>query len=239
MGSFPGALRFIADNTGLLLSKSGQTILLSGASMAVALVIALPLGLWLGHRGRGSFLVLAVTNAFRALPSLALIAIMLALLGLGFLNVTVALVVLAIPPILTNAFVGIAQVQADVVDAARGMGTKPLRVLLDVELPLALPLVFGGIRTAAVFVIATTPLGAIAGGGGLGDIIVNQPTYGLQGVLAAAITLAALAFATDLALGTIEGALTPRGLRPLRRQTGRRRWRRRPEMDWHAASGGV
>jgi osmoprotectant transport system permease protein len=237
LASFPGALRFIAQHTGLLLSKGGQTILLSAASMAIALVVGLPLGLWLGHRGRGSFVVLALANALRALPSLALIAIMLAFLGLGFLNVTVALVVLAIPPILTNAFVGIAQVPADVVDAARGMGTAPLRVLLDVELPLALPLVFGGIRTATVFVVATTPLGAIAGGGGLGDIIVNQPTYGLQGVLGAAITLAALAFATDFILGTLERALVPRGLRPRERRAAGGRWQRRADIEWPAATG--
>jgi ABC-type proline/glycine betaine transport system permease subunit len=167
------------------------------------------------------------------------VACRLALLGLGFLNVTVALVVLAIPPILTNAFVGIAHVQADAVDAAHGMGTKPFRVLLDIEFPLALPLVFGGIRTAAVLVVARTPLRAIAGGGALGDIIVNQPTYGLQGVLGAAITLTALAFATDFALATVERGLIPRGLRPRARRTRWLRWRRRADIDWHAASGGV
>src|SRR5205807_982090 len=131
----------------------------------------------------------------------------------GFTNVMVALVVLAVPPMLTNAYVAVDGVDPDAVEAARGMGMRPSQVLLRVELPLALPLVFAGIRTAAVFVVSTATLAAIAGGGGLGDIIVNQASYRLEGVIAGAIWVAALALLVDLAFGLLQYAITPRGLR--------------------------
>jgi osmoprotectant transport system permease protein len=149
----------------------------------------------------------------RALPSLALIAICLAFFGLSLIDITVALVVLALPPILTNAYTAVDRVDPDAVEAARGMGMTERQVLTIVELPLSWPLIFAGIRTAAVYVIATTPLAAIAGGGGLGDIILNQPAYKLVGVIAATIVVVALAFAVDGLLGLVQRAVTPRGLR--------------------------
>ena len=115
-----------------------------------------------------------MANIGRALPTLVVIAVGFIFLGIGFTNVMVALVILAVPPILTNAYVAVDQVDPDAVEAARGMGMTPWQVTRRVELPLALPLLFAGIRTAAVFVVATATIAAIAGGGGLGDIIVNQ-----------------------------------------------------------------
>jgi osmoprotectant transport system permease protein len=168
---------------------------------------------WLGHLHRGSFVAINVSNVGRALPSLAVISIGLAFLGVGFLNVTVALVILAAPVMLTNAYVAVNHVDQDAVRAARGMGMTPLQTLLRVELPLALPLIFAGIRTAAVYVVATAPLAALAGGGGLGDIIVNQPTYGPEGVVAGSIAIAVLAFATDGIFALLQHFVTPRGLR--------------------------
>ena len=135
---------------------------------AIALVVALPLGVWLGHLHRGSFVAINVANVGRALPSLALIAVGFVFLGVGFSNVALALVVLAVPPILTNAYVAVDGVEAEAVEAARGMGMTQRQILRRVELPLALPLIFAGIRTAAVFVVATATIAAIAGGGGLG-----------------------------------------------------------------------
>jgi osmoprotectant transport system permease protein len=175
--------------------------------------IAIPLGVWLGHLHRGSFLAINVSNVGRALPSLAVISIGLGLLGVGFLNVMVALVILAAPVMLTNAYVAVDQVDQDAVRAARAMGMRPLQTLVRVELPLALPLIFAGMRTAAVYVVATAPLAALAGGGGLGDIIVNQPTYGEEGVVAGSIAIAALAFATEGVFALLQYAVTPRGLR--------------------------
>jgi osmoprotectant transport system permease protein len=211
--TFIDALQFIGDNPGLFLDKTGAHLLLSGASVAVALAIAVPLGVWLGHIHRGSFIAINASNICRALPSLAIISIGLGILGIGFLNVLVAMVVLAIPPVLTNAYVAVDGVDEDAVEAARGMGMTPTQVLLRVELPLALPLMFAGIRTAVVYVIATAALASIAGGESLGDIILNQPSYRLPGVIAGAMAVAALAFAAEAVFALVQRAITPRGLK--------------------------
>jgi osmoprotectant transport system permease protein len=211
--TFENAIEFLFDNTGLIWDKTLEHIWLSLASLGVAVVIAIPLGVWLGHRHRGSFIAINVSNVGRALPSLAVISIGLGLLGVGFTNVLVALVILAAPVMLTNAYVAVDQVDQDAVRAARAMGMTALQVLWRVELPLALPLIFAGIRTAAVYVVATAPLAALAGGGGLGDIIVNQPTYGPEGVVAGSLAIAALAFATEGVFALLQYAVTPRPLR--------------------------
>ena len=172
-----------------------------------------PLGVVLGHLHRGSFVAVNVANVGRALPTLVVIAVGFTFLGLGFTNVMVALVVLAVPPILTNAYVAIDQVDPDAVEAARGMGMTPLQVLRRVEIPLGLPLLFAGIRTAVVFVIATATIAAIAGGGGLGDILANQAAYRVEGVVAAAIWVSVLALAADAAIGLVQRWVTPAGLK--------------------------
>jgi osmoprotectant transport system permease protein len=210
---FVNSFDFFVDRHDLLLEKTWEHVLLSGAALAVSIVIAIPLGVVLGHLHRGSFVAVNVANIGRALPTLVVIAVGFAFLGLGFTNVMVALVVLAVPPILTNAYVAVDQVDADAVEAARGMGMTPAQVLRRVELPLALPLLFAGVRTAAVFVIATATIAAIAGGGGLGDILVNQASYRIEGVVAAALCVSVLALAADAALGAVQRALTPAGLK--------------------------
>lgn len=213
METFIDALQFIGDNPSLFLDKTGAHLLLSGASVAVALAIAVPLGVWLGHIHRGSFIAINASNIGRALPSLAIISIGLGILGIGFWNVLFAMVILAIPPVLTNAYVAVDGVDQDAVEAARGMGMTPSQVLLRVELPLALPLMFAGIRTAVVYVVATAALASIAGGESLGDIILNQPTYRLPGVIAGAMAVAALAFAAEAIFALVQRAITPRGLK--------------------------
>jgi osmoprotectant transport system permease protein len=213
VNTFVDAIQFFGDNTGLMWDKTVEHLVLSGAAIGVAMALAIPLGVWLGHLHRGSFFAINVSNVGRALPSLALISIGLALLGVGFLNVLVALVILAAPVMLTNAYVAADQIDADAVQAAQAMGMRPRQVLLQVELPMALPLTFAGIRTASVYVVATATLAALAGGGGLGDIIVNQPTYGLAGVVAGSITIAVLAFATEGVFALLQYLVTPRGLR--------------------------
>ena len=215
-GVFVDALEFVVANRDLVGDKTVEHLALSGASLGVALAVAVPLGVSLGHLHRGSFVAINLGNVGRALPSLAVIAIGLAIFGIGFTNVMVALVVLAVPPILTNAYVAVDEVDPDAVEAARGMGMSPVQVLGRVELPLALPLLFAGVRTAAVYVVSTATLAAIAGGGGLGDIIVNQASYRLEGVVAAALCVSLLALLVDLALGAVQRALTPPGSsRPL------------------------
>ena len=213
LGVFADALEFIVDERRLILEKTWEHLELSAAAMAIALVIALPLGAWLGHLHRGSVLAVNVANLGRALPSLVIIAVAFVFLGVGFWSVALALVVLAIPPILTNAYVAVDGVEADAVEAARGMGMSRWQIIRRIELPLALPLIFAGIRTAVVFVVATATIAAVAGGGGLGDIIVNQAAYGLEGVVGAAICVSVLALAADGLLGLVQRALTPPGLR--------------------------
>ena len=209
-GTFVDAFRFMGDHGNLLLSKTGEHLELSGAALGIALLLALPLGLWLGHLHRGLFLAASVSNVGRALPSLVLIAFGLTIFGVGFWNNTAALVVLALPPILTNAYFAIDGVDRDAVEAARGMGMTEVQVLLRVELPLGLPLVLAGVRIAAIFVIATATIAAIAGGGGLGQIIVNQASYGLPGVVAASLCVSALAFLAALILTLVRRAAWPR-----------------------------
>ena len=218
MSDFTNAFRFIGDNTHLLWTSSLDTLTISAEALVIALVVAVPLGVLLGHVHRFSFVAINGANIGRALPSLAVVAIALAVLGIGDINLLVALVILAIPPILTNAYVAVDGVDRDAVDAARGMGMRDRDVLLRVELPLALPLLFAGIRTGAVFVVATTPLGALVGAsGGLGDIISNQASYHFSGVLGAAICLVALALLTEVVFAGLQRAVTPRGLRVSRR----------------------
>jgi len=207
-----GVIDFFGSEAGLLLDKTLEHLAISALGIAIAILLALPAGIVLGHLHRGSLLAINVSNVLRALPSLALIAICLAFFGLSIANITIALVALALPPILTNAYTAVDQVDPDAVESARGMGMSEGQVLRVVELPLSWPLIFAGIRTGAVYVIATTPLAAIAGGGGLGDVILNQATYGLDGVIAATIVTVALAFAVDGLLAYVQRRVTPTGL---------------------------
>ncbi len=213
LGTFGDAIAFIVERRELVLEKTWEHVLLSGAAMGVALLLAVPLGVWLGHLHRGSFVAINASNIGRALPSLAVIAIGLSVFGFGFTNVLVALVVLAVPPVLTNAYLAVDEVEPEAVEAARGMGMTRFQILRKVELPLALPLLFAGIRTAAVFVVASATIAAIAGGGGLGEILFNQASYRTEGLVGAAIVVSALAFAADAAFGVVQWLLTPRGLR--------------------------
>ncbi len=199
--TFPDAIRFIGDNPGLLWHKALEQIALSSAALAIAIAIALPLGIVLGHYHRGSFVAISVSNLGRALPSLVLIAFGILVFGIGFWNNAVALIVLGVPPILTNSYFAVDGVDPNIVEAAKGMGMRDRDVLLRVELPLALPLIFAGVRIAAVFVIATSTIASIAGGGGLGDIMVAQASYKLAGVVAASLCVSFLAFA---AVGLLE-----------------------------------
>jgi osmoprotectant transport system permease protein len=211
--TFVQAFRFIGDHPGFLATKAVEQLELSGAALAIAVVVALPLGLLLGHLHRGSGPAIGASIVGRALPSLVLIGVCLTVLGIGFVNNMVALAVLAIGPVLTNSFDAVDGVERDVVEAARGMGMTRTQILRRVELPLATPLVFTGIRVAAVTVVATATIAAIAGGGGLGDVIVNQASYGLEGVIGASLCVMALSAAVWLVLVAVQAAATPKALR--------------------------
>jgi osmoprotectant transport system permease protein len=192
----------------------------SALALGMALVVTLPIATYLGHKGTGELVAVAIGNAGRAIPELALIAFMAAFIGLGTLNLTIALMVLGIPPILTNTFVGLRQVDRGAVDAARGMGMTELEVVRRVELPLAVPTIMSGVRTAAVNIVATATIAPLAGVLTLGDFIINVNVYGDDGVLAGAILVALLALAVELGLAGLQKLMTPKGLKLQREAAG-------------------
>ena len=186
---------------------------LTAIALAISIAVALPLGLYLGHRGTGELLAVGLGNIGRAIPELALIAFMAAVIGVGLLNVSIALAVLGVPPILTNAFVGIHQVDRASVDAARGIGMTEQEILFKVEMPLAVPTLMAGIRGATIAIVATATIAPLAGVLTLGDFIINRNVYGPSGVLAGAILVALLALALESLLAWLQRLLTSRGLR--------------------------
>lgn len=182
-------------------------------AVALSLVIALPIGIVLGHRGTGELLAVGIGNAGRAVPELALIAFMAAAIGVGVLNLTIALAILGIPPILTNAFVGMRQVDRSAVEAARGVGMTEAEVIRKVELPLAVPTIMGGVRTATINIVATATIGPLAGVLTLGDLILSRNVYGDEGVLAGAIVVALLAVILEFSLAGAQRLMTSKGLK--------------------------
>lgn len=188
---------------------------ISVIATVVAAVIAIPPGLWLGHIRRGGVAANAIVNIGRAVPSFAVVSLLLPIslrygFGLGFWPTFGALVALALPPIFTNTYAGVVSVEGSVVDAARGMGMRPAQVLAKVEAPNALPLLLAGVRISAVQVVATATLGAFVGFGGLGAYINEGFRQQDDGkLLTGAVFVAVLAIATELAFAAAQRALTP------------------------------
>jgi osmoprotectant transport system permease protein len=190
-----------------------EHLTLSVVSVVVAIVIALPLGLVLGHLGRGGFLAINVSNIGRAIPSFGLLVFAQELFGIGNGPAYVALVALAVPPIVTNAYVAVREVDPEIKEAARGMGMSGPQQLLRVELPVALPLVMAGVRTAAVQVVATATLAALIAGGGLGRFIIDGlAVQDKVQLFAGAVMVAALSALTEVSLSVIQRLVTPAGL---------------------------
>jgi osmoprotectant transport system permease protein len=221
---FIDALRWFGDPAHYAGSDAVQVRILehlelSGLAVLIAGAVALPIGLYLGHTGRLAFIAVNIANLGRALPSLALLALALPLafslgLGLGFWPTLFSLVPLALPPMMTNTFVGIRAVDRDVIEAARGMGLSELGILRRVEAPLALPLILAGARTASVNVVATATLGALVAGGGLGRYIVDGlALQEYDRLFAGALLVALLAILVEVAFATFEGRSGLPGLR--------------------------
>ena len=193
-----------------------EHVQISVQPLVLAALVAIPVGMWIGHRRRFEFLVISIGNLGRALPSFGILAIFFILTfswpgDLGYWAIFFAMFFLAIPPILTNTYVGIKGVDPDTVEAARGMGLREREVLLALELPLAVPLIVAGMRTAAVQVVATATLGAVTSWGGLGRFIVDG--FAVQDnvqILAGAILVALLAIVTEVVFGRLQRALAPK-----------------------------
>jgi osmoprotectant transport system permease protein len=215
-------------NSNGIMALAGQHLELSGAAVLLACLVSWPVGLWLGHTGRGGTVTVAVSNLTRAIPTLALLSIFpLTFLGFGAWSVVVALAVFGVPPLLANAYLGLREVDPEVRDAARGMGLSGAQILWRVELPLSVPYLAAGFRTAAVQVVATATLAALVNGGGLGTII--NEGFGLTlaagggEVLAGGLLVVVLCLLVEIACALLERAVTPR---PLRRPSTWRRARR-------------
>jgi osmoprotectant transport system permease protein len=182
-------------------------------AVALACAVSIPIGLYLGHIGRGEFVAISISNIGRAVPSLALLAFFIAYIGLGEANIITVLFLLAVPPILTNTYVATRQVDRNTVDAARGQGMSELQIVRKVELPLGLATIFGGIRTSTVNVVATATIAPLASVKTLGYPIINDNVYGDAGTLGAAIVVAVLTLTLDILLAQVQRAVTPKGIK--------------------------
>ena len=194
--------------------KLREHIVLSIVALLVAIAIALPVALLIRNTRLGAAVAINIGNVGRAVPSLAILALALPLLGIGFRTALVALAALAIPPILINASTGLREVDKGIIDAARGMGLSGRQILSGIQLPIAAPVIFAGIRTSAVQTVASATLATFVGAGGLGDLIVEGlQRRGPEILLAGAIAVAVLAIITEVGFGLLERAFTPKGLK--------------------------
>jgi osmoprotectant transport system permease protein len=189
-------------------------------ALALSLAIALPIGLVLGHLGKGEVLAVGFGNAGRAVPEIVVILLLAAVIGIGLRNVAIALMILGLPPILTNTYVAMRQVDPTAVDAARGTGMNGAQVITRVELPLAAPTIMSGVRTSAINIFATATIASFVGLSTLGDLVTGRNVYGDDGVVAGAIVIALLAMAIELALAGVQRLVTPRGLKLQRMRQG-------------------
>ena len=195
---------------------------LSAAALAIGTIVALVVAMLVSRSPLGAFIAINAGNVGRAVPSLAILALVFPLFGFGFNTALVALTALAIPPILINASTALRQVSPQVIDAARGMGFSNSQILGRIKLPIAAPVIFAGIRTSAVQVVASATLATFVGGGGLGDLIVEGYSRGDNYImLAGAFSVAVLAIITELGFGGIERALTPKGLKVAQTRRGK------------------
>ncbi|GAA4914938.1 osmoprotectant transport system permease protein [Stackebrandtia albiflava] len=223
MNPFAAAFQWLNDplnwtNPDGVLVLLWQHLYLSALAVLLGCVVAWPIGLWLGHSGRGGVATVTVSNLTRAIPTIALLSIFpLTALGFSSWSVIIPLAVFAVPPLLATAYTGVREVDAGVRDAAIGMGLSKSQLMLRVELPLAVPHLAGGFRTAAVQVVATASLAALFNGGGLGEIIARgfgkTIAVGAGEILAGGLLIAALALVVEGLLGLAEKYATPRALR--------------------------
>ncbi|ADD40745.1 ABC transporter permease [Stackebrandtia nassauensis] len=231
MNIFSEALTWLNDplnwtNPDGVFALLGQHLALSGAALLLALVVAWPLGVWLGATGRGGTITVVVSNVTRAVPTMALLSLLpLTALGFGPQSVVPALALFGVPPLLATAYTGMREVDPDARDAAHGMGFSRSGMLFKVELPLAVPQLASGFRTAAVQIVATTTLAALFNGGGLGEIISRGFGLGLAKgggeILAGGILVAGLALIVEGVLAVGEKYVTPIALRDLSRTKAR------------------
>src|SRR5436190_1199804 len=208
------AWQFLVTHPAQFAAALGVHVALSAAALAIAATLAIPTGIYAAHRPRAAFAAINVANVGRTVPSLAVLALVMPVLGTGFAPSLFALTLLALPPILINTCIGVRDVDADVIDSARGMGMRASDILWSIELPIALPVIFAGLRTAAVQVVSGAVLASFIGGGGLGDYITaGIAMMSMHLVLVGAIPVTLLSLGADALFGTLQKRLTSKGLR--------------------------
>ncbi len=208
------AWQFIVAHPGRFFNALGTHIALSASAIALAIAIAVPIGVWVARSARAAAIAITAANIGRTLPSLAVLALAMPLLGTGFAPSLFALTLLALPPILINTYTAMRQVDPEIIDAARGMGMTPGEIVRKVEVPMAVPVIFAGIRTSAVQVVSGAVLAAYIGGGGLGDFITaGIAMMALPQLLVGAIPATLLSIGTDRLFGMLQRSLTPAGMR--------------------------
>lgn len=182
-------------------------------TLLIGAVVAIPIGLYIGHTGRFAFIAINAGNAGRSLPTLGLISLLVTMIGLGLIPVILALVILAIPPILTNTYAGLRAIDRAAVDAAKGMGMRPMQILFTVEIPMALPLILSGLRSATLQVVSTATVGAYVGLGGLGRLLIDGLALNqYDRVIAGAILVAALAIVLDVLASAVQQLVVSPGV---------------------------
>lgn len=199
--------------SGNIPSLVGEHLIYTAVALAIGALIAMPIGLYIGHTGKFAFFAINVGNAGRSLPTLGLIALLVTLIGLGLVPVMIALVVLVIPPILAATYAGLRAVDLAAVDSAKGMGMRPLQILLAVEIPMAMPLIMSGLRSAALQVVSSATVAAYVGLGGLGRLLIDGLALNdYDRVIAGAVMVAALAIVLDLSAAGLQRLLVSPGV---------------------------
>ena len=215
MTMLDAAWSYLAAHPAQFVTALGVHVALSAAALALAAALAIPAGIAAARRPGLALAAIGTANVGRTLPSLAVLALVMPILGTGFMPSLFALTLLALPPILINTCTALRQVDPDMVDAARGMGMTRAQIMRQVELPVAMPVIFAGIRTASVQVVSGAVLAAYIGGGGLGDFITaGIAMMAMPQLLVGAIPATLLAIGADRLFGYLQHALTPLGMRP-------------------------
>jgi osmoprotectant transport system permease protein len=201
------------SGTGGIPARTLQHLGYSLVATAIAAAIALPIGIFIGHTGRGALTVINLANQGRAIPALGILFLTFFLFGIGLAPILAALTALAIPPMVTNSYIGVRSVDRDVREAAEGMGMRGRQVLWRVEVPVAMPLIMAGVRTSTVQVVATATLAAVVGLGGLGRYLIDGLSQrDLPQVVGGAILVAVLSLVTELVLGRVQSLVVSDGL---------------------------
>ena len=205
------AINWISQNQNTFFSAFNRHVLMCAISLGIALVIAIPLGFLVARAPRAAFVAVNIAGSLRSIPSLAILSAAMPFLGIGLLPSVIALIVLAVPPLLLNTIIGIREIDASVIDAADGMGMSAGQMLWEIELPLAVPAILSGVRTSAIQVIGGAALASFIGGGGLGDFInAGIAIMNMPRLLVGAVPIALLAIFAELAFGALERLFTQR-----------------------------